>query len=536
MLYADLIIKSNAIYTGKAAVPQRGCVVIKDGRILEVCNDEEAEAYYQEGKTEVNSYEDGMVMAGFIDAHAHFFMGAGFQSDNFVDLAETKSPQDCVDIIKAHLIKNPHIKHVLGWGWFLINWGTEITPTKEILDENFPDIPLYLFCIDGHTCWINTKAMEVCGITKETEVKFGDIQKDNNGELTGLLFEVAAEAKAFENGFASTEEDCEKMLKYAARSGITSITDLAASSVLEEEPRNYVRLLKAREEGKLTVRMHCYPSLGDDGDFTIAKQIRDKYQYPDFKCSGLKQFIDGTTSLYTSPLLEPYSDRPQEQGYTNYSPELYRDVITKANREGFSVRVHAIGDRAVRVSLDAYENSQNENDLSQIRNCVEHAENIHPQDIPRFQKLGVIASMQPPHLPLDANEKTIRIGKERARYEWPCRSLLDTGAVLAFGTDYPVSPLGPMEVIHGAVTRCFLDGTPVGSSPQEKITLKETLDAYTQGSAYSLGREDELGTLEKGKLADVVVLTKNLFDLKPQQYLDVEIQMTVMDGKVVYEK
>ena len=246
--------------------------------------------------------------------------------------------------------------------------------------------------------------------------------------------------------------------------------------------------------------------------------------------------MDGTTSQYTSPLLEPYSDRPEESGRSYYPPEFFMDIIPKANRGGFDLKIHAIGDKAVRMLLDACEASFKQNDLSGIRNNVEHIENIHPSDIGRFKEFGVVASVQPAHLPLDAGEKTIRIGKERARYEWPFRSLLDAGAILAFGTDYPIYQLNPMHGIHAAVTRAYLDGTPVGSSPGEKITLKEALDAYTYGGAFSLNRENELGTLEAGKLADIVVLSENLFDLDPQEYLKAESLLTVMDGKIIYEK
>ena len=535
IIFADFIIKSDAVYTGLADAPEKACLAVKGNRIIAVCGEDEV-AGFKDSQTKVYSYGNNLVMAGFIDSHTHFCMGSALLGDSFVDLSESKSAQDCVDLIKRHLEKHPDIGHILGWGWFLMNWDPPVNPDKRILDSHFPDIPLYLFSVDGHTTWANSKALDVCGLTSATAVAYGEIQKDENGELTGLLFESDAQTKPNENAFVCKDEDFEKMLGTIAGCGITSITDLSIPPKLKEEPKTYSRLLGLRNKGRLTARIHLYPSLGDDGDFTVAKQIREKYQYPDLMFSGLKQFADGTTSQYTSPMLEPYSDRPGEMGSAYYPPGFFMDIIPKANKEGFSIKIHAIGDRAIRMVLDAYEASVKENGLHGIRNCVEHIESIHVSDIKRFGEWGVIASVQPAHLPLDANEKTMRIGKERARYEWAFRSLLDSGATLAFGADYPVYRLDPMHGIHAAVTRAFLDGTPVGSSPQEKITLKESLDAYTQGGAYALKREHEIGTLEEGKLADIVVLSDNLFDLEPQEYLKVEPLMTIMDGKVVYTK
>ena len=533
--FADFIIKSDAVYTGVAEAPEKACLAVKGDRIIAVCG-EDGIARYTGEQTKVYSYGNNLVMAGFVDAHTHFCMGSALLGECFVDLTASKSAEDCVSLIKGHLEKHPDIDHILGWGWFVTNWDPPVNPDKRILDSHFPDIPLYLSSVDGHTTWVNTKALEVCGITAETAVAYGEVQKDANGDLTGLLLESDAQTKPNENAFECKDEDYEKMLDSIAGYGITSVTDLSIPPKLKEEPRGFGRLLNLHNRGRLTARIHLYPSLGDDGDFTVAKQIREKYQYPDLMFCGLKQFADGTTSQYTSPFLEPYSDRPDLLGQGYYPPEFFMDIIPKANKEGFSIKIHAIGDKAVRTILDAYEASGKENDLRGIRNCVEHIESIHPSDIKRFKELGVIASVQPTHLPLDANEKTQRIGKERARYEWAFRSLLDSGAVLAFGTDNPVYMLDPMHGIHAAVTRAFLDGTPVGSSPEEKITLKEALDAYTKGGAYSLKREHEIGTLEEGKLADIVVLSGNLFDLAPQEYLKVTPLMTIMGGKVVYSK
>ncbi|MCL1896379.1 MAG: amidohydrolase [Clostridiales bacterium] len=535
MPIADFVIESDAVYTGLADAPAKGCVAVKGNKIIAVCGSDEVRSFVG-AETKTCSFGNNLVMPGFIDAHTHFCIGAGLMSENYVDLSSCKSAEECALLIKDHYDRHPGLGHILGWGWFLMHWDIKANPDKTVLDRYVPDIPVYTFSVDGHTSWLNSKALEACGFTPETPVRYGEIQVGADGGLTGILMENEAQTKPNENAFLCTEEDYEKMFAYAARSGITSLTDLSVAPKLGQEPKAYGMLASLKAAGRLTARMHLYPSLGDDGNFTVAWGIREKYQAPDLMFGGLKQFVDGTTSQYTSPLLEPYSDRPEETGWSYYPEEYYMEVVPKANREGFSLKVHAIGDKAVRMILDAYEASYRQNDLSGVRNCVEHIESIHPSDIERFKELGVIASVQPAHLPLDAGEKAIRIGEERARYQWPFKSLLDAGATLAFGTDYPVYLLDPMHGIHAAVTRSYLDGAPVGSDHGESIPLKSALDAYTKGSAFSLNREDEIGTLEAGKLADIVVLSGNLFDMEPQGYLEVEPLLTVMDGKVVYEK
>ena len=246
------------------------------------------------------------------------------------------------------------------------------------------------------------------------------------------------------------------------------------------------------------------------------------------------------TSTYTGFLIEPYYDKNDMTGSPNYPKEVYEKRIIAANKRGLGVRLHCIADGSVRLALDAFEAAnhatQNEGNHKNIKNSIEHCENIHPDDIPRFKELGVIASMQPYHLTLDFNEKISRIGKERCRYEWPHRSLLDAGARLAFGTDYPVVDFNPFPSIYAAVTRCDDEGNPTGINPEERISLTEALQAYTYGSACAYGREKELGTLERGKLADIVVVDRDLFSIHQSEIKDCRIEMTIMDGKVVYKR
>lgn len=270
------------------------------------------------------------------------------------------------------------------------------------------------------------------------------------------------------------------------------------------------------------------------------EKFAEKYGSGMLKYSGVKGFVDGVTSTYTGFLSKPYEDMPETCGLNvPITPQVeMQKYVTAANKAGLSVRLHCVADGAVHMALDMFEQSIKDNDglTESIHNTIEHIENILPEDIPRFEKLDVIASMQPWHMILDQNEKVVRIGKERCRWEWPHRTLLDKGAKLAFGSDIPVVPLNPFPNIYAAVARKDFEGEPTGVNPEECITVAESLRAYTADSADAYGRSHELGTLEAGKLADITVVNKNIFDVTEQEMLDLKIDLTMVDGVVVYER
>lgn len=269
-------------------------------------------------------------------------------------------------------------------------------------------------------------------------------------------------------------------------------------------------------------------------------QIKYAEKHSDDKVQicGVKGFVDGVTSTFTGYLLEPYSDRLDTCG-DNMPIENFDSLAPKiaaANAAGFGVRLHCIGDAAVRMALDMYENSIKVNGNHGCVNVIEHIETINPEDIPRFKELGVIASMQPQHLPLDLFEKERRVGVERCKWEWPHKTMIDQGCTMAFGTDYPVVDFNPYPTLHAAVTRLDENNNPASVNSWECITLQEAIKAYTVGSAKVYCRENELGTLEEGKLADITVADRDLFTISPKELKDVETLMTMMDGKIVYEK
>lgn len=541
---ANLVLKSSAVFTGLEKEPFKGSVAIT-GNHISFAGRGEVNPDWIDETTRVYDLGDRLIIPGFSDAHAHYLLAASILSEYCcTQIGEAKSEEECVEMLKAFYKKYPDSKRLIGFGWFTVNWTEGKTPhqppTKVSLDAAFPDIPVYLMSADCHTFWCNTKALEQCGITKDTQYNFGKLGIGPDGEPDGTLSESELIAPCYNEfydfGEKETLEIQENLLRKIAEAGITSFTDVAECTTLNEEPMDLKKIKDMEESGKLTARIHVYPSLGISEDLSLQKEIREKYSTAMVKIAGLKQFFDGVTPAYTAALLEPYADNPETKGEMNYSKELYDRCILAANKAGFGVKVHAIGDAAVRNALDIFEHSKAVNpNYGLCRNSVEHIENIAVEDLHRFGHLGVVASVQPIHLPLDANEKLDRIGKERIRYEWPFRSLLDAGAVMAFGTDVPVSPLSPYENIYAAVARKDLDGSPTGFNPEEKVALYEALRAYTYGSACSHNREDELGTLETGKLADITVIDTNLFAVDTEKIKDASAAMTIVDGKIVYE-
>jgi predicted amidohydrolase YtcJ len=328
-------------------------------------------------------------------------------------------------------------------------------------------------------------------------------------------------------------------LKELAENGVTSTCDMSPNVLNADTRRMYDNVLEVDEAGRLTARIHLYSDLLTiDADAKKEKETAQRYNSPMLRYMGLKSFVDGVTSTFTGFLLEPYADKPGFSGSANYPKENYARCAKIANENGFPVRLHCIGDAAVRWGLDIFEEAGaaigDPGSKRGLRNSIEHVETIHPDDIPRFAKLDVIVSPQPYHLTLDANEKIARVGAERSRFEWPFRSFLDSGAPMAFSTDYPVVGLNPFKNIYAAITRCDDEGKPTGVNPEEKISLSETLKTYTHGSARVFGREDELGTLEAGKLADVIVIDKNLFEIPEFEINNCCVERTICDGKEIF--
>lgn len=535
MVKADMVIQGNRIFTGEELV--EGAIVIKDGIILDVCRKDGFDPYI-DSHTKVYDFQDQTIMPGFHDFHIHLTLGCLFE--DYVNLSSARSAEETARMVKNFADSRPEDEWILGFSWYHIFWDKKEMPDRTILDEAVPDRPVFLLNAECHGAWLNSKALEVTGINETTEdPPFGMILKDENGKPTGILLETAMKL-AVEQAFQMPEKKAidlmERFLSKANRLGITSVSDMLPLPGFEVGDLSLYR--KFEEEEKLTVRTFFLNPL--NGDLSRARELQEEYQSDVLRFSGLKQFLDGVAATYTALMVEPYSDNPTVKGEPFLPPDLLEEWITEADREGFRVRLHACGDGAVRLGLDLYEKAEELNGKRDSRHAIEHIEVIHPDDIHRFAQLGVVASMQPEHMAItekfDDNVYLTRMGKERDPYTWPIKSLAESGAAMAFGSDYPVVELNPMLEIYRAVTRRFNDGKPEGGwNAKEKVSLEEALKYYTSGPAFANFMEDKLGTLEKGKLADVVVMDRDLFAVDPEELLEVKVKMTVMNGNVVYQ-
>ncbi|TKH08633.1 amidohydrolase [Peribacillus simplex] len=530
---ADVIISSNAVFTGLNDQPEPASIAIKDNKIIAIGTVEEVKSFSGEN-TKIYQYNDQLIIPGFHDFHLHMMDGA--VSMNSANLFSARSEEEALEMIREFAESRQQDPWIIGASWDAGYWNTQQLPNRYSLDRILPDRPVLMFHAEGHYAWVNSKALEIANITRHTEnPSYGFIGKDETGEPNGLLYEKAMDAVIL-HAYDFTKEQKRELftnfLAHAASLGVTSVHDLFAIEALEML-NDYDVFKEFEDNGELTARIHLWPAL--NGNLERVKQLRDTFQSDKLRVSGLKQFIDGVITARTAYLLEPYADQPKTCGETSFPPEKIKKWVVDADKEGFSIRFHAIGDGAIRLALDAYEEAQKTNGKRDSRHSVEHIEVIHPDDVHRFKELGVTASMQPDHFAMsERGVYTERIGKEREKHVFSIKTLQEAGAKLAFGTDFPIDSLDPLLQIYRAVTRIDSSGETVWH-PHECITLSEALKAYTAGSAYGAFRDEELGSLEVGKLADIIVLERNLFEVPAEEIPNTKVQLTIVDGKVVFD-
>ncbi len=546
-MIADYCIKGNAIYTGldsgigepEESLLYSGCVLINGDRILDVCSDWDAKRYIGENTVVIDA-GDRLVMPGFIDAHTHFFSGAIAASEHVcTEIADSTSEEECVRILAAYAGSHPEETRIRGRGWFVTNWGDAPLPTKDSLDEVFPNIPVYLQAADVHSYWLNSAALEECGITKEMAKDNANILLLPNGELQGMLLEIEACKPADEKYHAFTREErleiYRNFMELSASYGVTSLSEMMP---YEYDPKTYERYWELRileELAGLTARVHIYTKLYDTDDFTTALEWKRSLDSDYVKISGVKGFIDGVAETYTGLLLEPYTDRPDTCGLhvPFRSQRELSHAVTLANQAGLPVRIHCIADGSVRMALNAFEEAYYRTQTI-LPNTIEHIETIHPDDMERFRSLHVIPSMQPIHLLLDADGKIARVGNERIKWEWPTKTMLDICGTLAIGTDYPVVSLNPFDNIYAAVTRKNYDGSDASHNAWERLSVAEALKGYTSDAAKAYNRGHEIGSLKAGMFADVIILDRNLFSTPEEEIPNCKVEMTMVGGRVVY--
>lgn len=516
--YADLVLKNGKIFTGTDDVPFVQAVAVKDGRILAVGNGDAVGEYVGAG-TKVLDAEGKLVVPGFIDAHCHF--SSGGHSLSMLDVGNAISIAAIQKRITEKIEELPEGGAVFGFASFPnpglykgLGW-----PTKEILDKVSPHNPVVMRRRGGHAVWINSVALERSNITKDSEVpEGGEIVLDpETGEPTGILKEAAQSLlKVWDR--PEPEADIERALKHAAELGLTGIH---TSSYLKEL-EIYEKL---KEQGKLTLRVNAWLPIEGLDDY-IQKGIRCGQGDHMLRIGFLKIFIDGTIGVRSALMFEPFADDPGNTGLAQYREEEFYALVENAHVNGYQVGVHAIGDWGVHWVLNAIEHAQQKYGKKGLRHRVEHNTVTTFEDAKRYGKLGVVASMQP-NITGGEKYRRTRLGAERARRVDMWKTLLDNGAVLAWGTDWQVSPLNPMFNLYQLVTK-FCE--------EERLTMAEAIKYYTYGPAYASFEENIKGTLEIGKLADMVILSRDLFSIDPKEIIKTEVLYTLLGGKIVYEK
>ena len=530
---ADIMITGGVVWTGlSSGGPQRGAVAIARGKILAVGDSAEL-ARYVGPRTEVVRADGGLVLPGLADAHTHFTDG-GFQLAS-LDLRDAATPQEFVRRIAAFAQTRKRGEWILGGDWDHTLWRGAPLPRHEWIDSVTPDNPVFVNRLDGHEALANAAAMKAAGVTRGTPAPAGgEIVRDaRTGEPIGIFKDRALDLIGRAIPPPSPEQRDSALARALAHAASLGVTATAHMSASWEDLASYRRLERA---GRLTLRVAVYLPL--ESWRTVADTVGRLGPGDDWvKIGGLKGYMDGSAGSRTAYFFQPYSDSAGYSGLLQHPEADMRQWIGAADSAGLQIAVHAIGDRANAILLAIYDSVARAHGPRDRRFRVEHAQHLRPEDIPLFGKLGVIPSMQPYHAIDDGRWLEQRIGPERIKTTYAFRTLLDTGAKLAFGSDWTVAPLDPILGVYAAVTRRTLDGkNPGGWVPQQKITVAEALHAYTVGSAYATFDEAKRGVLARGYDADVVVIDRNLFTLPPDSLDRARVRYTIVGGKVVFRR
>lgn len=529
---ADLIITNAKIRTLDEKNPQVEAVAIRGDRIIALGSSIAIDKY-RTNATKVINAKGYLVLPGFIDAHCHF--AAGGNSLRTLSFRGVDSIEKIQQIIAAKIKELPPGEVIFGRNYDHSLFPGGNFPTKGDLDKVAPFNPVIIRRVDGHSCWVNSLALKQSHITKFTKAPFGGeiVHDPKTGEPTGILKENAMKLIKVpgmdKDIFKSSSKDIELALKHAARLGVTSVH---TSAGLDE----FEIYRKLRNDGKLTCRIYAWQYL-DQLDTLMKLGIKPGDGDSLLRVGFLKSYVDGSLGSGSALLFKPYNDNPSTSGLAQYPEKTFQSMIAKAHQAGYQIGIHAIGDKGVNWALNAIEYAQQKYGKKGLRHRIEHAQIIIDEDFARFADLDVIASMQPTHCTTDLRFCERRIGKQRSRGAYAWRTLLDNNVQLAFGTDWPVEPLDPMRGIYSAVTRKNIeqDFPEGGWFPEQKLTVLEAIKYYTLGSAYASFEEGIKGSLEKGKLADLVILDKDLFSISPEEILTTKVLYTIFGGKVIYK-
>jgi predicted amidohydrolase YtcJ len=521
-------IVTGKIWTADPAKPWADAVAIKGDRIAAVGSRDEAEQAAGEGSKAIDA-GDGLVVPGMIDAHIHL-IGGGLHLTS-VQLRDAKTREEFVRRVGEFAKKMPAGAWITGGDWDHTVWGGEM-PDRAWIDAVTPDTPVWISRLDGHMALANTAAMEAAGVGDDVkDVDGGEITRDADGRPTGIFRDNAMgliERVAPAPTLAQQLDAAVAAMDYLAARGVTAVHHMGTWQDLEV-------FRVAQRRGFLKVRIYACTPLHEWQ--RLANEIKQRGRGDEWlNIGGLKGYVDGSLGSHTAALLEPFDDAPKDRGLLVNSAEDLETWTAAADAAGLQVAVHAIGDRANRLQLDVFERVAKQNGPRDRRFRIEHAQHIAPEDVARFGKLGVIASMQPYHAIDDGRWAERLIGAQRSETSYAFRSLLDSKGVLAFGSDWYVAPATPLEGIFAAATRRTLDGKhPDGWVPAQKISVEEALRAYTSDAAFAAFSEKSLGSLQAGKLADLVVLDRNLLETPGEDLAKAGVVLTMVGGRVMYD-
>jgi predicted amidohydrolase YtcJ len=530
---ADLIITNAKVWTVDTTLPTAQAVAVLGDRIVAVGSATDIDAW-RGSQTKIIDAQGKLLLPGFNDAHVHFVSG-GMQLEN-VQLNDAATPKEFARRIAERARNTRQGEWILGGNWDETKWNPPALPTKELIDAATPNTPVFVTRYDGHMGLANSLVLKMAGIDSRTpDPPGGTIVRDANGNPTGALKDAAADY-VYKVVPPLSHDQRLKVIKramaHAASLGVTSVqhmnpdyADIAA----------YAELL---DRGELITRIYAAPLIPQVEDQTKIG-IRRAFGGSYLRIGALKAYADGSLGSETAYFFEPFADNPNNRGLLSdemHPVSLMRDRMIAADAAGLQLCTHAIGDQAISITLDLYSEIVKAHGEADRRLRIEHAQHMAAKDFERFAQLHVIASVQPYHAIDDGRFAEARIGHDRASRTYAFRTFLDHGVRLALGTDWEVAPLDPMQTIYAAVTRATLDGkNPNGWFPEQKLTVAEAIQAYTRGSAYAEFQDREKGSITPGKLADMVLLSDDIFSIKPEQIRNVRALKTFVGGKLVWE-
>jgi len=529
---ADLIITNAKIWTVDKAHPRADAVAVLRDRIVAVGSAAEVDAWHGP-QTKVLDAKGKLLLPGFNDAHVHFVDGGDHLQQ--VQLKDAATPEEFARRIAQRVPLTPKGEWITGGDWDEQRWTPANLPTKELVDLSTPETPVFVNRYDGHESLANSLTLKLAGITAKTQdPPGGEIVRDAQGNPTGVLRDAAQDLAWKAMPVMSNEQRMRAIhqaLEHAASVGVTSVQNMNPSY---DEVKTYAAL---EEHGALTTRIYVAPyetSWEDQAKIGVRHAFGTSY----LRMGAVKGYADGSLGSATAYFFDAYTDAPNNHGLLSdemHPVEAMQKRLTGADAAGLQLCVHAIGDHAISIVLDMFEQIEKANGKRDRRWRIEHSQHMAAKDFARYARLGVIASVQPYHAIDDGRWAEKRIGPDRIKRTYAFRTFLDNGVRLALGTDWPVAPLSPAWTIYAAVTRATLDGkNPQGWVPDQKLTVAEAVEAYTMGSAYTEFQDKEKGSITPGKLADFVVLSDDIFAIPPAAIKDVKVEATFVGGKIVY--